>query len=181
MAATMTFSLKGRNLFRPIVLLVIFVSVTLCSCFAHNNKPEVTVGANSPRISGTDIYGEYVSPGQLDGKVIVLYFWKRSSGGGSLKQLELFFRHNERNNLEILAINDSDSKSDLESYAKNNSITFMMLKDGRSRLVKQFQVLDFPTIFILDRNGIIREKIIGEISIDTLRKLISKQLLIQKT
>lgn len=161
--------------------LISFVLVLIYSCTGVNNELGAKVGGQAPMISNTDIYGEYVSPGQLRGKVLVLYFWTLSTSGSSLKQLEQFYRQNELRGMEIIAINNHDSHDDVMTYAQKNSLTFIMLKDGHSKLAKQYQILNLPAIFILDRKGIIRMKYEGKISIDNLQKYISKQLDVQES
>jgi peroxiredoxin len=163
--------------------LILFVLIFSCTgaCTGANKVLEAKIGGQAPKISNNDIYGEYVSPGQLRGKVVVLYFWSQSTCGFSLKQLELFYRQNELRGLEILAINNQDSNDDVLSYAKNNSLTYILLKDSHLKLAKQYQVLDLPTIIILDRQGIIRMKFNGNISIDKLQKLIIDQLDVQES
>ena len=79
----------------------------------------------------------------------------------------------------ILAVNAGDPKETTELYAKNNALTFAMLTDEKAKLFKKYQVVGFPTIFILDKNWIVREKILGHIPIEKMEKLVKKQLKIQ--
>lgn len=55
-----------------------------------------------------------------------------------------------------------------------------MLTDEHTTMFKQYQAFGFPTVFIIDRNGVIREKILGNIQVDKLEKLIQHQFDIQK-
>ena len=55
-----------------------------------------------------------------------------------------------------------------------------MIADESSKRYKEYQVFGFPTIFILDNNGVVREKILGQIPIGKLQSLIEKQFKIQK-
>jgi peroxiredoxin len=141
------------------------------------DKPQgVSIGDAAPAISGNDVHGEYVSLGQLKGKVVVIYFWVNSCCGASLKQLEPFYRQRRGDGLEILAINEFDSGKDLQAYAAGNSLSFTLLTDEHSMLSKQYRAFGFPTVFIVDRNGIVREKILGALRIADLEKRISLQL-----
>lgn len=55
-----------------------------------------------------------------------------------------------------------------------------MLTDDHFSIFKQYQAFGFPTIFIVDRNGIIRQKILGNIQTDALKKVIQRQFDMQK-
>jgi cytochrome c biogenesis protein CcmG/thiol:disulfide interchange protein DsbE len=157
-------------------LTAILVLATLLLCAGCESQQGVKIGDTPPEISGNDIRVEYVSLSQFKGKVVIIYFWSNSCCGGNLKQLQPLYNQHRYNGLEIIAINELDSKKDVTSYAKNNGLTFTMLTDEYSMLFKIYRVLGFPTIFIIDRNGIVREKIMGDIQTAKLEKLTSVYL-----
>ena len=162
-------------------LLSIPVLAGLLFCAGCEKAHPVNIGDTPPAISGNDINGEYVSLGKLKGKVVVIYFWTNSCCGASLKELEPFYSLQKYNGLEILAINELDSEKDVQSYARNNSLSFTQLTDERSMIQKQYRAFGFPTIFIVDRNGIVREKIIGAIQTADLEKVIARHLETQRS
>ncbi|RII29238.1 MAG: TlpA family protein disulfide reductase [Geobacter sp.] len=163
-----------------IYLRVILVLVTLSVAVGCDTKQGVKIGDTPPGFSGTDITGEFVSLSQFKGKVVVLYFWTNSCCGDRLKLLEPFYRENKQRGLAVLAINVGDTKETVESYVKNNTLTFSFQTDEHKMISGHYGVFGFPTIFILDRNGVIREKILGNIPEDKLEKLIQRQFDIQK-
>lgn len=79
-----------------------------------------------------------------------------------------------------MAVNVGDTREIVESYAKNNGLTFTLQTDEHAKASRQYGIIGFPTIFILDRHGVIREKIHGDIPMDKLQKLVAKQFRIQK-
>ena len=156
-----------------LLMLVIATAVSLTGC---ETRQGVKLGDNPPGISGNDIHGEYVSLSKLKGKVVVIYFWSNSCCGGSVKQLSPLYNQFQHDGLEIIAINEFDSVKDVASFAKSNAMMFTMMTDEHSLLFKQYQAFGFPTIFILDRNGILREKILGDIQTAKLEKLVTVYL-----
>lgn len=148
---------------------------TLLLCSSCSEKQGIRIGDNAPVIAGTDIHDKVVNHSRLTGKIVVIYFWTNSCCGDSLKQLEPVYGKFAKNGLEILAINERDERKAVEAYAAENSITFTMLADEQAKLFEKYHGLGFPTIFIVDRNGIIREKILGNIEIAKLEKLIQRQ------
>jgi peroxiredoxin len=141
-----------------------------------NEKQGVKTGDKPPGISGTDIHGEFVSLNQFKGNVTVLYFWTKSCCGERIKQLEPYYSMNKHKGLAILAINVGNTREIVESYAKNNGLTFMLQTDERSMTSREYGVFGFPTIFILDREGIIRNKILGDIDTMQLEKVVAQYL-----
>lgn len=161
-------------------LMAILVLASFAFSSGCDQKQGVKIGGTPPEISGNDIHGEFVSLNQFKGKVVILYFWINSCCGERLKLLEPFYRQNKQRGLAVLAVNVGDTKEIVESFAKTNGLTFTLQTDERAMTSRQYGVFGFPTIFILDRNGIVREKILGDIKIEKLERLVVRQFNIQK-
>jgi peroxiredoxin len=158
----------GLNFFSAVLVLTILFLASGC-----DTKQGVKIGDTAPGFSGTDINGEFVSLSQAKGKVVVLYFWTNSCCGGRLKLLEPYYVKNKDKGLTILAINVGDTKETVESYVRSNALTFSFQADEHRMISNQYGVFGFPTIFVLDRRGVIREKILGSIPSEKLEKLVS--------
>ena len=156
-----------------LTLLVLFTIVSLIGC---NENHGVKINEKAPSISGVDIYGKYETLSQFKGNVIVLYFWTNSCCGEKLKQLEPYYEQNRHKGLTILAINENNSKEVVEAYAKANSLTFSLQTAEMGMVAKEYGVFGFPTIFIIDREGVIRKKILGYVNIEQLANLVSQIL-----
>lgn len=161
-------------------MVLILLLATLAFSSGCDSKQQVRIGDTAPAISGNDMRGELVRLDKLKGKIVVLFFWTNSCCGDRLKLLEPYYSQNNGKNFEILAVNVGDSRTVVESYAKTNGLTFTLLTDERAINSKQYNVFGFPTIFILDKNSIIREKILGDIQTGKLQELVVKQFNIQK-
>ena len=174
---------RGRNYsniftFKLLATLCVLTSLALLS--GCEKKHGLKTGDTPPELSARDIYKKQVTLSQFKGKVVIVCFWADTCCGDTLKQLEPLYRRNQPKGLEVLAIDVGDPGNIVESYANNNKITFTMLTDEHSSTAKQFGVFGLPTIFIIDRMGIVREKILGAIQIEKLEKLVERQFKIQK-
>ena len=156
--------------------LAAFLLATLaftCGCEDHQGAK---VGQKPPEISGNDIHGDYLTSSQFKGSVVVLYFWTNSCCAAGLKELQPFFSRNLHRGLALLAINEKNDKETVESYAAKNGLTFTLQTDEYAMTANKFGIIGFPTIFIVDRTGIVREKLLGQVPIAKLEKLIEKYL-----
>ncbi|MDR3581169.1 MAG: TlpA disulfide reductase family protein [Oryzomonas sp.] len=159
---------RFQRFFMALVLLLASI-VCMAGCEV---KPEGHTGEKAPEIAGTDLHGEPISLGRLRGSVVVLCFWTNSCCSDRLKLLEPYKRQNKDKGLVILAINEGNARESVASYAKANSLTFPVLTDEGSMTAKEYGVFGFPTIFIIDRKGIIRKKILGDVNPAQLDKLV---------
>jgi peroxiredoxin len=158
------------NILRPITLLALLVNLNICT--GCDNQRVVGIGDEPPEISGNDIHNEQISLKRLKGKVVVLYFWCNSCCAEKLKLLEPLYRQNKNRGLALLAINIGDGKDVVESYVKSFGLTFTMMTDEREMIAREYGVFGLPTTFILDGQGIVRQKVLGAISAEQLQKLV---------
>ena len=143
---------------------------TLAGC---KDGPAPNSGAIAPIISCNDIMGEYVSLSQLQNKVVVLYFWSSKCCGDKLKQLEPFYLRHKYNGLSIIAIEVGGPKETVTSFVRNSGMTFTNLTDEYESMSRSYRVAGFPTIFVIDKKGVIRKKISGDIKMDQLETLVT--------
>jgi len=158
-------------------VLVVLIALIVSGC---DTKQDLKTGDSAPEFSVSDIRGERIGLSQYKGKIVALYFWRNSCCSDGLKRVEPLYRANRHNNFEIVAINGGDTKEAVASYAKSNGLTFTMVPDEQLMLVNQYHVIGFPTIFILDKHGLIREKIMGTVQTAQLENVLQRQFGIQK-
>jgi peroxiredoxin len=96
--------------------------------------------------------------------------------GDRLKQLEPYYSRNREQGLKILAIDVGDARESVDAYAKGSGLTFTLQTDEHAMTSREYGVFGFPTIFILDRAGTIRKKIMGDINTAQLEKLVAEYL-----
>jgi cytochrome c biogenesis protein CcmG, thiol:disulfide interchange protein DsbE len=161
---------RSQRFFMALVVLL-----TCLTCVAGcEAKPAGHTGEQAPEIAGIGPRGEPLSLGQLRGSIVVLCFWTNSCCSDRLKRLEPYYRQNKDKGLVILAINEGNAAENVASYMKANSLTFPVLTDEGGMTAREYGVFGFPTIFIIDRKGIIRKKILGEINPEQLDMLVKQ-------
>ena len=134
-------------------------------------------GDASPRLTGIDLAGNRVDTSQYRGKVMVLYFWHGSCCVDKLQPLDRMYAKLKDKSLVVVAIDGLDTRKDIAAVAQNYSLKLPLWYDEGSKGQKSFGVIGYPTYLVIDKNGIIRKKILGNIEPEQLEKLVAPYLI----
>lgn len=66
----------------------------------------------------------------------------------------------------ILGVNMGDSPDDIRAYVRQVPINFVIVPDPGGSLLKPWQVVAFPTSYVVDKQGRIRLGLFGSIEWD---------------
>ena len=66
--------------------------------------------------------------------------------------------------MAVLGLNQAESAAVIEGFARENNLTYTLLVDHDLRVNNLYGVLNLPTTIFIDKNGIVREVLIGTIS-----------------
>ncbi|HTP04763.1 MAG TPA: TlpA disulfide reductase family protein [Nitrospirota bacterium] len=153
-------------------------TITLATDALWTTRPAFAapgVGDALPSLALPDLKGNHVAiPGGFGGKVILLHFWATwcSYCINEMTSLEFLYKNFEKKGFSPFSVNVGQKRDAIESYLGKLRPTYPILLDADSSTVKTFGVTGIPTTFITDRKGIIRYKILGEITTTGLRKIL---------
>jgi cytochrome c biogenesis protein CcmG/thiol:disulfide interchange protein DsbE len=129
------------------------------------------VGETPPNVALKDLTGQrVVIPTGQAGKVVFIHFWL-SSCSFCVKEmctLESFYRKHQPEGVIAFSINAGDDKESAARYIANLKISYPILLDSDLSVTRRYGVIGVPTTYILDRQGVLRFKIVGEITADKL-------------
>ena len=116
--------------------------------------------------------GDPVALAQTRGQVVVLDFWATwcppcRAELPSIEKLRTEFA----GHVQFFGVNDEDSGI-VKNFLKKNSYELTVLMDGKREVHRQYGVSAIPTMFIIDKQGVIREHLIGSRSEAKLRQAI---------
>lgn len=131
------------------------------------------VGKPSPPWSTTDLDDRPRDLEQYRGKVLVLDFWYRGSGWciRNMPTLKAIASRYEGQPLQVLGLNSDGNVDDAKFVAEAARLNYPVLKAGPAALA--YEVRLYPTIIIVDHEGIVRELHIGFVP-DLERELIEE-------
>ncbi len=149
------------NLFRLFLCLVLLISLAAC----EPDLPAIKTGAPAPaftleRLNGTPVH----FPEQYRGQVVALRFWADWCPycHAEMQALEPVYHRRHEEGLVILAVNVMQSPETVQRFAEELGFSYEIALDRQGEVMRRYQVMGLPVTFIIDRQGIVRSRIIGE-------------------
>lgn len=124
----------------------------------------VKVGDEAPNFTLRDLTGKVMSLSQFRGKVILLNFWATWCGPCRIEMpaMEQLYQTFPRREFEILAVStDAQGAVVTRPFQQQMGLTFPILHDSEYRTGLVYGARTLPITFMLDRQGIVRQKIFG--------------------
>ena len=168
------FKLSRRYLI-PLILIAL-VATWLVSINNKDGAPEVTF---------TTLEGKNIQLSDLKGKVVFVNFWATDCPGCIKEMPDLIKTYHQYRDkgFELIAVAMSyDPPNHVLNYAQKNALPFPVMHDSFGTIAASFNdVRVTPTAFILDQQGRVIRRIIGEVDFTALHALLDNQLANTKT
>lgn len=158
--------------FRAIILIVLMaigvVIIVLLqlkdSPFNPPGKPQLGKGMPAPDFSLPDLEGKKVSLTDFKGKVVLLNIWATWCAPcvAEMPSMEKLYQELKHEDFELLAISVDESGAEaVKPFVEKHKLGFPVLLDTKGEIKNLYQATGIPESFIIARDGIILEKIIG--------------------
>ena len=131
---------------------------------SRETAPGPQVGTRAPDFTAQDLKGQTWTLDQVKGKVVLLRFWTDQCPHCRFEMpvIEKVYRRLRPAGLEVLAVNVKQSPQVAEAFMAQMDITFPVVLDRDGKTANTIRVYAIPTNFLIDRNGVIGRKLIGE-------------------
>jgi thiol-disulfide isomerase/thioredoxin len=159
-----------KRLFNTLILLAIVVLST--NAMAGELKPYK--GRPLPDFELVDLNGKKHSIAGYKGKVLLVNFWATWCPP-CVKEMPSMQRLQDKmagKPFETLAVNMGEGKEEITSFLqkhpvmKENPLTFPILLDSDSAILKSWKIFAFPTTFLINKNGEIKYGLFGGLEWD---------------
>jgi peroxiredoxin len=128
----------------------------------------------------TSIKGDKTSLEQLKGTVVLVNFWATNCPGCIAEMPDLIKTHNkyQPQGLETIAVAMSyDPPNYVLAYAEKNKLPFFVTLDVNGEHARDFKDVQLtPTTYVIDKQGHIIQRTVGELDFPKLHALIEKEL-----
>ena len=123
-------------------------------------------GYAAPDFELPDLTDRPVRVGGGGDKLTMINFWASWCGPCVLEAPDLQELHEKyKDRLTLLGVNATayDREREARAFVDEQALTFPILMDRDGEVTELYRVAQFPTTLLVDRNGVVRERITGVI------------------
>jgi cytochrome c biogenesis protein CcmG/thiol:disulfide interchange protein DsbE len=141
---------------------ILLVLVLATSCY-HGSRPK-RVGEVAPDFSLQDS-AQKITLNQFRGQVVVLNFWATWCPPcvEELPSLMSMQERAQRRGVVVLGISIDVDEDAYHRFLKQRNVNFLSLRDPERKVAELYGVHGWPETYIIDRQGLVRRKIIGPV------------------
>jgi cytochrome c biogenesis protein CcmG/thiol:disulfide interchange protein DsbE len=148
------------------VVSIIILAVTFGIVWLQSAKYEpLTVGKEAPDFALPNMEDKTVRLSDYRGKVVFLNFWATwcKPCREEMPSMEVLYKNFDHEGFVVLAVSIDrvTTKKDIPPFINSMHLTFPVLVDSWGQTDKRYKLLGVPETYIIDQQGILREKIIG--------------------
>jgi cytochrome c biogenesis protein CcmG, thiol:disulfide interchange protein DsbE len=155
----------------PSKLIIALVSLAILAAafgmvWLQSSKYEpLTVGKAAPDFELPDLGDSSVKLSDYRGKVVFLNFWATwcKPCKEEMPSMEVLYRKFKDKGLVVLAVSIDrvTTKQDIPPFVKSMDLSFPIMVDSWGQTDKRYKLMGVPETYIIDREGVLREKVIG--------------------
>lgn len=147
-----------------------------------DTKPGLEKNQMAPDFELATLTDETVRLSDYRGKKVILNFWASwcPPCRVEMPHMENYYEENkEAENVEIIAVNmtktergGDDKIERVEDFVQENKLTFPILLDETGEVMKLYQIMAYPTTYIINPEGVITEVVIRGLDEEILAELV---------
>jgi peroxiredoxin len=180
----------GPSLKLSLTILFVFIAAALVILLLRNGRDstvtsitQIQVGFPAPNFTFPDLNGQQVSLSDHRGKVVLVNIWATwcPPCRQEMPSMQKLYERFKGENFEILAVSiDSTGREAVAPFVRTMNLTFPIILDPKEDIRPLYGVTGVPESFIIDKEGIVVEKIIGPIDWATPKAFLYFQDLINR-
>ncbi|MBC5826002.1 MAG: TlpA family protein disulfide reductase [Candidatus Eremiobacteraeota bacterium] len=149
--------------------IVIFVAAFFPTSGNQAAGPAQAVGAKMPDVVFPSLTGGTVDFTSLRGHRVLVNVWATWCGPcrREMPALQRLARV-DSGHLDVIAIDQGEGSATVKAFASRFSIAFPIALDQSQRLGTVLHLIGLPSSFFVDKNGVIREAVDGEMDYATM-------------
>lgn len=122
------------------------------------------IGKKAPDFSLKDMNEKTVSLSSYKGNVVIVTFWATwcPPCRSEMPLLNKLYRELRNKGFMVVAVATDRSVSAVKDFLSKSPVDFPVVMDTDSKVSRQFKVFSMPTTFLLDKNGKVVQRFLGE-------------------
>jgi peroxiredoxin len=144
-----------------LLILVCCLALFIAACGQGPNVAEV--GKPAPDFTLVDRKGKTWTLSELKGQVVFVNFWATwcPPCREEMPSMQRLYTRLPKDKFKMLAILNSDDPALADTFATKLGITMPILNDPNNKVGQKYGLTGVPETFIVDKQGVVREKFIG--------------------
>ena len=149
-----------------LLILLLCLSLFIAAC---GQVPVAAVGSPAPDFDTLDLKGNVWSLSKLQGQVVFLNFWATwcPPCREEMPSMQRLYAKLPKDKFEMIALFNKDEPAAVKDFIAKLDITFPILSDKHNFAGTKYGLTGLPETFIIDKQGVIREKFIGPVEWDS--------------
>jgi peroxiredoxin len=145
-------------------LSVVLATFALLGLLGMAGRPPL-VGGPAPEIALKDLQGHEVKLADLRGKVVLLNFWATwcKPCKEEMPAMQASYDKLHGQGLVVLAVNELEDTEKVIEHIRTYGHTFPVVMDHDNHVANRYGVVGLPASFLIDRQGIVRERVFGSL------------------
>lgn len=145
----------------------------------NNERTGNKIGDLAPNVRLPNLQDESVSLADYRGKIVLVNFWASwcPPCQEELPDLQRIYEEYE-GQVIVLAINLTKAEAtvdDVRAFVEESDVTFPIVLDHAGDAMNAYRIVAYPSTYVVDEAGVIRERFLGAVSYDTLVDTIGKK------
>ena len=156
--------MRGKGVILLTILILSAIIFIGLRSYETSQVAKATVGLNAPDAILTDTAGNTYNISGLKGSVVFINFWASwckpcREEMSSIQSLYNQFKDDKK--LRMLMVIYRDDYEKALSYLKENNFQLPVLIDKDGKAASAYGITGVPETYIIDKKGVLKEKIIG--------------------
>jgi len=146
------------------LLSAVSLLIILAGLLGMAGRPPL-VGSPAPEIVLPDLQGKEVRLSDFRGKTVLLNFWATwcKPCKEEMPAMQASYDKLRDQGFVVLAVNELENTNKVIEHIRTHGHTFPVVMDHSNRIANRYGVVGLPASFLIDRQGIVREHIFGNL------------------
>ncbi len=131
----------------------------------------------APDFQLKDLDGNLVNLSDYRGQTVLMNFWATwcQVCKAEMPHVEKLYRNYKDQGVVVLSVNVTSQERNTQqvhSYVNKHDLSFPVVLDEAGQAANQYKVTAYPTTYLIDKSGVIRERYLGAISYESMKKIV---------
>lgn len=159
-----------------VVAVIVIGAVILGLQLAQQNRVQPQPGEAAPLFTLTTFDGQSVSLADLKGKIVVVNFWASwcPPCHDEAPELKAIAEDYAGKNVVLIGVDWLDTDNEAKAFLARYGLTYLNGPDLGEKIARSYRVQGAPENYVIDRNGIIADTVIGPITYEHLSEVLDR-------